>query len=128
MMTDESGRRYPIRTRRHEASGNERTHRKSDDVRTPDLQMVQEPQDIVGHFQAVGGRFRGLIALSVSTAIERNHAVVCGETREYSRLDPVSVSVGDVSVDQHYRRTLTCFDVANPNASGVEEAIGLPRK
>jgi hypothetical protein len=115
-------------TRRHEASGTERTHRESDDVRTPDLQMVQEPQDIVGHFQTVSVRFRGLIALSVSTAIERNHAVVRGEIREYSRLDPVSVSVGDVSVDQHYRRTLTCLDVANPNASGVEEAIGLRRK
>jgi hypothetical protein len=92
-----------------------------------DPQVIEEAHHIIGHFHAVSLGFRRLVAQSVSTAIERDYAMV-SQVREYTGLEPMSVGVRDVSVYQHHCRTLTCLDVVNPKAAGVEEAIGLRRK
>jgi hypothetical protein len=40
--------------------------------------MIEEAHDIIGHFRAVSLRFSRLVAQSVSTAIERDYAMVRG--------------------------------------------------
>ena len=58
------------------------------DMRPSNVQVIQEPHDILAHLKTIALRVMGLIALAVSASVERIDLVVRGQFREDARLDP----------------------------------------
>src|SRR4029078_3760216 len=94
----------------------------ADDVRPPDAEVVEQPDDVESHLAAVLGGLGRLVALAVAAEVARDDA---NGAREVLRDSAGPPDVGRVreAVDEDDRIALALLDVTQPNAADVEVIV-----
>ena len=83
--------------------------------------MIHEGDDIVFHQRcSVNRRFVGFVALTMTAAIKRNHAMIAREQTEPSGNAPELFSRGE-AVNQHHGASAAAIFIMNFQAIGIEK-------
>ena len=98
VMGDERSADESIGVGCNQVPHNDGAHRKPYDVRPRDLQMIEQADDVLPHFRAIGLRICGLAALAVSASIDGNHPVIFGQIAEDPGIDPMSFERTGIAV------------------------------
>ena len=85
-------------------AGEDRAERVADDVRALDLEVIEQPDHVLGELVAVRLRIVRLAALAVGAQIHRDRAMVPGDRREHAVGDEVAIERAGVAVQHHHRR------------------------
>src|SRR5688500_20254152 len=101
--------------RRH-PGGDERPKRIASDVRAPDLQMIEQVNDVSHHFLAVRFWIVGLAALPVTAQIYSNDAMVICQVPEHAVGEEMPIERAGGAVHQHDRRALTLLGAGDATA------------
>jgi hypothetical protein len=98
-------------------------HRIADDVRFLDVEVVEQPYDVVDHLNAVARGVVRLVALAVAAAVERDDAEVLRERIDDARRAPVRVEARRESMHKDDRLAAADLHVVDLDAGRVEEPI-----
>ena len=100
-----------------------RAKRVADDVRALDLEVIEQPDHVLGELVAVRFRIVRLAALAVGAQVHRDRSVIPGDRREYAVGDEVPIERARVAVEHDHRRSGALLDVADLHAVRIEKPI-----
>ena len=92
-------------------------------MRTADIQMIHQADQITPHFRAIGGAVMRFGAFAMATRIQRNHAVFFRQSWKDTALHPLAFGIGGIAMDQQHRLTPAIFQKAHPGAGAIKEAF-----
>src|SRR5262249_19201319 len=92
-----------------------------------DLEMIHEPNDILGHLEAIFLWIVWLVTLAMATVVQCDHLVLRRKRSDNARCPPVLVDVGRESVNQDDRLAGTFHYVVDLHAIRIEGPFFRPR-
>src|SRR5205085_878019 len=96
----------------------------ADEVRLLDLQMIEQPHDILGHLLAVQLGIAGLAAAAVTAAVHADDLIGLGQRPGDAWELPLQIAVEGEAMEQYHRHTLSLDDGVDLHAARVEKAVG----
>src|SRR5262245_8793955 len=98
--------------RRDELAGDHCPHRVTHDMRSTNIEMIEQVRHVLDHCGAVSCYVMRLVAFAVPAAIERDHAEVLGELFNGTEHSPAA-NASREAVEENYRFAVSDVDVAN---------------
>jgi hypothetical protein len=96
------------------------SHGISDNVGTPDLQVVHQSQYVPQHLESVAAGMVWLIAAPVPPQIDGDHTVLGPQRFHESAVHPTRTRAEDETVQQNNRFTFAARPIPNLRAGGIE--------
>jgi len=100
----------------------EPTHRVADNMRPPDVEVIEKPHRIEGHFAPVLLRIVRLATPAVTAGVKRDHPVVSGQVLEDTSRHP-GLKTTSHAVEQNDGLTVSLLYVTDCDPVGVEEFV-----
>ena len=101
--------------------------RETDDVRTVELQCVEQARHVERLLPAIGFRLARLVALAGAAGVERDDAEILRQIGDHAGRDP-ALEVRCAAMQQHDRLALAAVDVVDLDAAEIGEPAVLDRK